>query len=61
MSYSIGEVAKMLEVSPQSLRNWEVQGFIPKPHRSLTNRRRYGDEDIRAIRNYVNSRNSVKQ
>tara|TARA_Y100000310_G_scaffold298129_1_gene331763 strand:+ start:152 stop:454 length:303 start_codon:yes stop_codon:yes gene_type:complete len=60
MTYSIGEVAKMLEVSPVSLRNWERQGLIPKPHRSLTNRRRYGAEDIEAIKNRLTTRNQVK-
>ena len=38
MTYSIGEVAKKLNVSPQSLRNWEREGLIVKPDRRPTNR-----------------------
>lgn len=56
MIYSIGEVAKMLDVSPQSLRTWEKQGFIPKPKRSPTNHRRYGDEAIRAIEQFLSQK-----
>lgn len=56
MTYSIGEVAKMVEVCPNSLRHWEKKGFIPKPHRRPTNRREYTDEDIRAIKEYLNKR-----
>ena len=56
MTYSIGEVAKMLEVCPQTLRNWEKLGFIKKVHRRPTNHRRYTDEDIKTIKEYLNSR-----
>ena len=54
MTYSIGEVAKMLNVSTQSLRSWERQGFIPECPRSPTNRRQYSDEGIKAIKDYWN-------
>lgn len=56
MAYSISMVAKILEVSPQSLRKWEKQGLIPKPHRRPTGRREYTDEDIKAIKEYLNKR-----
>jgi DNA-binding transcriptional MerR regulator len=56
MTYSIGEVAKMLNVSTQSLRSWERQGFIPECPRSPTNRRQYSDEGIKAIKDYLGGR-----
>ena len=56
MDYSIGEVAKILEVSPQSLRNWEKQGLIPKPHRRPTDLRQYTKEDIQTIKQFIERR-----
>lgn len=56
MSYSIGQVADMLEVSVQSLRLWERHQLIPKPSRSPTNRRRYKDSDISVIREYLSKK-----
>ncbi len=56
MTYSIGTAAKILEVSSQSLRKWEKQGLIPKPHRRPTDRREYTDDDIKAIKEYLNKR-----
>jgi len=56
MAYSIGEVAKILEVSPQSIRLWEKMGFIPSPRRTLTNRRLYTDEDVSAIKRFLKRR-----
>jgi DNA-binding transcriptional MerR regulator len=56
MTYRIGEVARMLEVSTASLRSWERHMFIPRPHRSPTDRRLYCNEDIQAIRDYLTER-----
>jgi len=56
MTSSISTVAKILEVSSQSLRKWERQGLIPKPHRRPTGRREYTDKDIKAIEEYLNKR-----
>lgn len=56
VSFTINEVAKMLRVSRESLRNWESQGVIPKPKRRPTNQREYTDADIEAIKNYLNKR-----
>jgi len=53
MNCSIGQVAKMLGISVQSLRNWEKQGIIPKPKRRPTNHREYADADIEAIKEYL--------
>ena len=56
MSYSIGEVSKKLEISPQALRNWEKQGLIPKPRRRPTNHRQYTDDDLKAIQTYLSDK-----
>ena len=56
MTYSIGEVAKILDISPQLIRNWENSGFIQKPKRRPTNRRRYSNEDIQKIEEYLKRR-----
>lgn len=56
MGYSIGRAAEILNVSVQSLRSWENQGLIPKPERRPTGRREYSDEDIEAIKEYLNKR-----
>ena len=53
MVYSIGEVAKMLKVSTESLRSWEKQGLIPKPNRRPTNQREYTEQGIKAIREFL--------
>jgi len=42
---SIGEAAKLLRVSKDTLRRWEKKGII-KPHRSPTNRRYYKKETL---------------
>ena len=56
MEYHIGEVAKMFRVSPQTLRRYEKQGLIPKPYRRPTNIREYTDEDIKAIKQFLEKR-----
>ena len=56
MAYSIGRAAELLQVSPESLRRWEKQGFIPKPKRRPTDRREYSEGDITAIKEYLNKR-----
>jgi DNA-binding transcriptional MerR regulator len=60
MTYHIGEVAKMFDISTESLRSWEKQGLIPKPYRRPTNRRQYTQEDIKAIREFLNQKNLTK-
>lgn len=46
--YSIGVVAQMLDIHPQTLRIYEREGLV-KPHRSSGNTRIYTDEDIKKI------------
>jgi len=53
MNYKIGEVIRMLEVSRQSLYNWERDGYIPTIHRTPTNQRVYSETDIQVIRDYI--------
>ncbi|MFC1990017.1 MerR family DNA-binding transcriptional regulator [Chloroflexota bacterium] len=56
MTYSIGEVAKMLRVSNGSLRTYEKQGLIPKPQRRPTGHREYTDEDVKAIQEFLSKK-----
>lgn len=56
MIYSIGRAAEILQVSRESLRRWEQQDLIPKPKRKPTDRREYTDDDIKAIKEYLNKR-----
>jgi len=60
MTYSIGEVAKMLRVSVYSLRKWEKAGLIPKPARRPTNQREYTDADIKAIKQFLSQKHQTK-
>lgn len=60
MTYSIGEVAKMLRVSTESLRSWERQGFIPRALRRPTDHREYTEADIEAIKEFLNQKNQTK-
>lgn len=57
MEYSIGETAKLLKVSTQSLRSWEKQNLIPKPSRRPTGMRMYTDTTIEAIKQFLDKRN----
>ena len=57
MLYKISQVALMLGVSTQSLRNWEANGYIPKSHRRPTKHREYTDEDVKAIQEFLDKRN----
>jgi predicted transcriptional regulator len=57
MGYSIGEVARMLEISTQSLRIWEKDSGFPNISRNLLSRRRYTDSNIEAIRNFAVQKN----
>ncbi len=47
--YTIGEVAQMLNVHPQTIRAYENEGFI-KPSRSPGGFRYFSDEDIKRLR-----------
>lgn len=56
MIYSIGEVAKRLYVSTQSLRNWERQQLIQKAKRRPTGYRMYDEQDVERIRQFLKER-----
>ena len=48
---SIGEVAKMLEVTPETLRNWEkTEKFVPYL-RTESGQRRYSQEQVEEFLN----------
>lgn len=42
--YRIGEIAKELGLTPQALRYYELEGFIPKPERTPSGYRLYSAE-----------------
>jgi len=46
--YTIGVVAKMYDIHPQTLRLYEREGLL-KPSRSEGNTRLYSDEDLRRL------------
>ena len=47
--YPISEVAKMLQVTPPTLRYWEKE-FELSPHKTQKGSRRYDQEDIATLR-----------
>ena len=59
-TYSIGYVAKIFDISPQSIRNFEAQKLTPSPRRTPTGARRYTDTDVEAIRAFMKKKYSVK-
>lgn len=50
MGYSIGEVARQLEVSPSTLRYYEAEGLLPAVHRDRGGRRLFSQRDLEACR-----------
>ena len=51
---TIGQVAAELQVTPQTLRNWEKRGLIPEPSRfGLGKRRFYTKRDIESIKRFA--------
>lgn len=49
--FTIGEMAKILGISPRTLKNHEKQGKIPKPMRNASNNWRvYTEEDIEKLK-----------
>jgi DNA-binding transcriptional MerR regulator/methylmalonyl-CoA mutase cobalamin-binding subunit len=49
--YSIRDLDKLSGIKAHTIRVWERRYGIVKPHRTDTNRRRYGDDDLRRIIN----------
>ena len=53
MDMNIGEVAKRLGLTPETLRNWEKQGLIPKAKRvGLKGTRQRTEEQVTVINAY---------
>jgi len=49
--YTIGEAAKILGISPRTLKNYEKRGRIPEPMRNPSNNWRiYTEEDIEKLK-----------
>jgi MerR family transcriptional regulator, light-induced transcriptional regulator len=49
--YSIKDLAKLSGIKAHTIRVWERRYNIVSPHRTDTNRRRYGDDELRRIIN----------
>ena len=49
--YSIHDLDKLSGIKAHTIRVWERRYKIVSPHRTDTNRRRYGDDDLRRIIN----------
>jgi MerR family transcriptional regulator/heat shock protein HspR len=47
--FTIGSIAKMLDIHPQTLRLYEREGFV-KPSRTQGNTRRYSRQDVARLR-----------
>lgn len=59
--YSIKDLDKLSGVKAHTIRVWERRYRIVKPQRTETNRRRYGDDDLRKIINVsILRRNGIK-
>jgi DNA-binding transcriptional MerR regulator len=54
----IGELAKGLDLNTQTVRYYERIGLLPKPERTESGYRLYGDEDERRLRFIKNARSS---
>lgn len=50
MTYTIGEVATMLELAPSTLRYYEGEGLLPGLGRTPGGRRQFSDTDVEACR-----------
>ena len=50
MSYSIGEMSRMLDVTSYTLRYYEKEGIIPKIEKSDSGIRRYSEDDFGTLR-----------
>jgi DNA-binding transcriptional MerR regulator len=61
MTYRIGEVARMMRISTQSLRLWEKSETFPRVKRNLLARRSYTDEDIQAIKDFISKKHPQVQ
>ena len=54
--YSIQDVAKLLDVSRESLRRWERTNQLTKVSRTPTGWRQYSDSDVLAIKVWLERR-----
>lgn len=50
---SVSDVAKLFEVDPHTIRNWDVKGYIKADKVTPTGRRFYSEEQInKVLQNY---------
>jgi DNA-binding transcriptional MerR regulator len=56
--YSIGEFAKIIKVSEQTLRNWDKKGTLKPHHTTEYGKRFYSQEQLN---NYIGIKTHIKQ
>ena len=49
MPYTIGEVARMMNIAPSTLRYYEKEGLLPLTARSQSGQRTYTDDDMATL------------
>lgn len=54
----IGQLARRLDLNAQTIRYYERIGLLPRPERTESGYRAYGEEDERRLRFVKNARNS---
>ena len=65
-NYGIGDLSQIVNVSANTLRFWEKQGYIPTPERMILGKRefrRYTEDDLEIIemfKNYVDQGLTLK-
>ena len=50
LTFSIGEVAAMLGISPHTIRAWERRHLMVTPTRTASGQRRYSSDDVDLLR-----------
>ncbi|MBO0687185.1 MAG: MerR family transcriptional regulator [Candidatus Dormibacteraeota bacterium] len=56
LTFSIGEVAAMLGISPHTIRAWERRHMMVKPARTASGQRRYTSDDVEVLRQVKHGR-----
>lgn len=57
-SYTLKNLENLTGIKADTIRIWENRYGILKPHRTLTNRRRYNDDDLRKLLNIISLYNN---
>lgn len=58
---TIGELARRLGVSADTLKRWEENGKIPKPRRTIGGWRIYSEDEVKRIERMLGCQSAVGQ